>query len=200
MVNLSKKNPAIFFMRSELSGHIDKETILEEIKSVLPLKAGVRLSERTKKNIVIFATREYHCLGDLLMRHKFHDLYANIVGVVSNYDILKEITEKFDVPFFFANHMDKSREDHEAEMGKIVSGLTPDLIVLAKYMRILSPAFVQQYYNRIINIHHSFLPAFIGANPYQKAYERGVKIIGATAHFVTENVDEGLSLRRTLSP
>ncbi len=189
-----------FFMRTEFSGEIDKNLLLNEVKSVLPPSAEVRLTANTKKNIVILATKEYHCLSDLLIRHTFDDLNINILGVISNYMHLKELTSKFEIPYFYVDHSDKSREIHEQEILAITRQLDPDFLVLAKYMRILSPSFVQNYNNRIINIHHSFLPAFAGANPYQKAYERGVKIIGATAHFVNEMLDEGPIISQNVIP
>ena len=189
-----------FFMRTEFSGEVQKDLLLEEVKRVLPASAEVRLTANTKKDIVILVTREYHCLSDLLIRHKFNDLNIRIVGVISNYAHLEELTSKFDIPYFYVDHSGKSRGIHEQDILAIISELNPDFLVLAKYMRILSPSFVQHYSNRIINIHHSFLPAFAGANPYQKAYERGVKIIGATAHFVNEMLDEGPIIAQNVIP
>ena len=189
-----------FFMRTEFSGNINEEILLNEVRSVLPAGAEVRLTSNTKKNIVILATKEYHCLSDLLLRNKFDEGNLNILAIISNYLHLEELTSKFGISYFFVNHLDKSREAHEQEILTITRKLNPDFLVLAKYMRILSPAFVQQYNNRIINIHHSFLPAFAGANPYQKAYERGVKIIGATAHFVNEVLDEGPIISQNIIP
>jgi formyltetrahydrofolate deformylase len=189
-----------FFMRTEFSGAIDEDLLLKEVKSVLPAAAEARLTANTKKNIVILATKEYHCLSDLLLRNKFNEGNLNILGAISNYTYLEELTSKFDIPYFFVEHADKSRENYEQEILEITQKLNPDFLVLAKYMRILSPSFVQHYPNRIINIHHSFLPAFAGAKPYQKAYERGVKIIGATAHFVTEMLDEGPIIAQNVIP
>ncbi len=189
-----------FFMRTGFSGEFDENILLEEVKSVLPAGAEVRLTANSKKNIVILATKEYHCLSDLLLRNKFNEGNLNILGVISNYTYLEELTSKFEIPYFFVDHTNKSRENHEQEIREIIQKLSPDFLVLAKYMRILSPSFVQDYNNRIINIHHSFLPAFAGANPYQKAYERGVKIIGATAHFVNEMLDEGPIIAQNVIP
>ncbi len=180
-----------FFMRTEFSGEFNQEILLYELYEVLPSTVEVKLVGNRKKDIVILATKEYHCLSDLLLRHKFNDLNANVLAVVSNHSNLKELTEKFEVPFYYINHTDKTREEHEEEVLQLVKQFKPDFLVLAKYMRVLSPAFISAYNNRIINIHHSFLPAFVGANPYLKAYERGVKIIGATAHFVNDQLDEG---------
>jgi len=128
-------------------------------------------------------------------------LEAKILGVISNYDSLKNLVEKFDIPYVHVSHEGLSRSEHEA---KILEALEQfgdiDYIVLAKYMRILTPEFVERYEERIINIHHSFLPAFIGANPYKQAYDRGVKIIGATAHFVNNNLDEGPIIAQNTIP
>lgn len=137
-------------------------------------------------------TKESHCLGDILIRYEAGELDANIIGVVSNYDLLKPLVEKFDIPYYCVSHEGLDREEHEAKVLECLSQFEDiDYIVLAKYMRILTPNFVNAYQDRIINIHHSFLPSFIGANPYKQAYERGVKIIGATAHFVNNDLDEG---------
>lgn len=137
-------------------------------------------------------TKEAHVLGDILIRYQEGQLDANIVGIISNYNSLRPLCEHFEIPYYHISAENITREEHEA---RILSTLgmfdSVDYIVLAKYMRILTPNFTRQYQNRILNIHHSFLPAFIGANPYKQAYERGVKIIGATAHFVNENLDEG---------
>jgi formyltetrahydrofolate deformylase len=110
---------------------------------------------------------------------------------VSNYEDLKGLSEKFNIPFHCVSHEGLNRAEHEAKVLDVLSGYNVDYIVLAKYMRILSSEFVGHYEERMINIHHSFLPAFIGANPYKQAFARGVKIIGATAHFVNNNLDEG---------
>jgi formyltetrahydrofolate deformylase len=111
--------------------------------------------------------------------------------VVGNHAVLEDICKRFDVPFHFVSHESKTKVDFENELHEIVNNYQPDYLVLAKFMRILSAEFVEQYPFKIINIHHSFLPAFIGANPYKKAFDRGVKLIGATAHFVTNDLDEG---------
>jgi len=180
-----------FFMRTEFSGAFDKDAFLKDLALVLPESAEIKLTDDRKKNIVIMATKEYHCLSDLLVRHKFNDLKANILAVISNHPVLEELTAKFDIPYYFVDDRNKSRQEHEEEVLQLLTSFEPEFVVLAKYMKILSPEFVSRFHNRIINIHHSFLPAFIGANPYLKAYERGVKIIGATAHFVNDNLDEG---------
>lgn len=180
-----------FFMRAELAGQLDPAQLEKELREVLPPEAGVQVLPRQKKKIVILVTKEHHCLGDLLLREQYQDLDANILAVIGNYPTLQPLAEKFGVPFHVISHENKTREAHDGEIAEIVRQYDPDYIVLAKYMRVLNPRFVEAFPNRIINIHHSFLPAFIGASPYRQAFERGVKIIGATAHFVNNNLDEG---------
>lgn len=180
-----------FFMRTEFSGEFVKETFLEELSAKLPPSSKIKLTSNNKKNIIIMATKEYHCLSDLLVRHKFGDLHANILAVISNHSILEELTTKFNIPYHYIDGNSIPRDEHEHAVLEIINRYNPDFIVLAKYMKILSPGFTARFPYRIINIHHSFLPAFVGAKPYHKAYERGVKIIGATAHFVNEDLDEG---------
>ena len=181
-----------FFMRSVVEGAIDLNQLYELLCEVMPANANIEVIAPKKKNIVIMATKEMHALGDILVRHEADELEANILAVISNYGDLGSFVEKFDIPFIEISHEGLSREAHEAKILECLAEFEEiDYIVLAKYMRILTPKFVEVYENRVINIHHSFLPAFIGANPYKQAYERGVKIIGATSHFVNNNLDEG---------
>lgn len=189
-----------FFMRSEFAGNTDENKIVSGLIGILPSSAHISLTKVRKKNIVILATKEHHCLGDLLIRHHFNELNANILAIISNHEILQSLTEKFDIPFHRIPHEDKSREAHEAEVLAMIQAYNPEFLVLAKYMRVLTADFALQFSNRIINIHHSFLPAFIGASPYKQAYERGVKIIGATAHFVNENLDDGPIIAQSVIP
>jgi formyltetrahydrofolate deformylase len=189
-----------FFMRTDFSGKINDAHILEELRKVLPADASISLRQKRAKNIVLLVTKEQHCLGELLVRHQFNELNANILAVIGNHDTLKPFTHQFGVNFHLVSHEGKSREQHEQEVLELVQRYNPEYLVLAKYMRILSPEFVRNFPNRIINIHHSFLPAFIGANPYRQAYERGVKIIGATAHFVNNDLDEGPILMQNVIP
>lgn len=191
---------AHFFMRTEFAGNTDENKIISGLIGILPNNANVLLNKVRKKNIVILATKEHHCLGDLLIRHHFGELSANILAIVSNHKTLMSLTEKFEIPFHYLPHENKSREEHEAEVLTQINAYNPEFLVLAKYMRVLTPQFAAQYSNKIINIHHSFLPAFIGASPYRQAYERGVKIIGATAHFVNENLDEGPIIAQNVIP
>jgi formyltetrahydrofolate deformylase len=189
-----------FVMRTEFSGSFDDALFTDELKNALPPDAQIRLSTPHKRNICILVTREYHCLSDLLVRHSFQELDANIQCVISNYRNLEDLTNKFGIPYHYVPHENISREDHEAQLLSIMAPYEPEFLVLAKYMRILSPDFIRHFPNRIINIHHSFLPAFAGANPYLQAYERGVKIIGATAHFVNDHLDEGPIIAQSVIP
>ncbi|QCR22046.1 formyltetrahydrofolate deformylase [Pontibacter sp. SGAir0037] len=195
-----ERNFNYFFMRTEFSGEFDRERLLQDLYEALPETVEIRLTDKRKKNIVLMATKEHHCLSDLLVRHAFNELDATILCVISNYDTLQELTAKFNIPFHCISHEGISREEHEKQILELVQQYRPEFVVLAKYMRILSADFVSCYSNRIINIHHSFLPAFVGANPYAQAYERGVKIIGATAHFVNDQLDEGPIIAQNVIP
>lgn len=180
-----------FFMRTEFDGSVDARQLESEVRAALPTDASVRLSDLKPKRIVVLASKEHHCLGDLLIRQAFGELNAKVLAVIANHAVLQPLVTKFELPFHFISHETLTREAHEAEMLRIIEPLQPDYLVLAKYMRVLTPEFVRRFPTRIVNIHHSFLPAFVGARPYQQAFDRGVKVIGATAHFVTEKLDEG---------
>ncbi len=187
-------------LKREVEGAASLELLQREVEAVVPAPAVVRLTETGGHRIVVLATREPHCLGELLLRHANGELGAAIVAVLSNHPTLRSLTERFDVPFHEVPHHGRTREEHEAALERALAGYPADYLVLAKYMRVLSPAFVARHRFRIINIHHSFLPAFAGAQPYRQAFERGVKIIGATAHFVTEALDEGPIIAQSVVP
>lgn len=182
-----------FFYRAEIhtDDDIDKCALTGLLSAMLGSKAHIELIEAKKKNIVIMATKETHCLGDLLIKNYSKEINANILSVIANYDDLRDLVEKFGIKFHCVEAGDLERLEHEKKVLEVLKEYDIDYIVLAKYMRILSPNFVNAYKKKIINIHHSFLPAFIGANPYKQAFERGVKIVGATAHFVNNDLDEG---------
>lgn len=180
-----------FFMRTEFDGTVAAGQLEKEVRESLPANASVRLSDLKPKRIVVLVSKEHHCLGDILIRQAFGELYAEVLAVIGNHSVLEPLVAKFNLPFHHLSHENLSRSEHEAAMLKTIGQLKPDFLVLAKYMRVLSPEFVDRFPARIINIHHSFLPAFVGAKPYQQAFERGVKVIGASAHFVTEKLDEG---------
>jgi len=182
---------ARFFMRTEFDGAADAASLIAEVRGALPADAIVRHSDLTPKPVVVLASKEHHCLADLLVRHAFGELSARILAVVSNHEALAKLVAKFELPFHHISHAGIRREEHEAGLLRVISGYGSELVVLAKYMRILSPDFVARFPSRILNIHHSFLPAFVGARPYHQAFQRGVKVIGATAHFVTNELDKG---------
>ncbi|WP_116473635.1 formyltetrahydrofolate deformylase [Zobellella maritima] len=180
-----------FFMRTELEGHFNDHTLLADLDGALPAGSQRRLVPAGRKRIVILVTKEAHCLGDILMKRYAGALDLDIAAVIGNYDVLSSLTDKFDIPFHSVSHEGLNRAEHEQQLAETIDRYQPDYVILAKYMRILSPEFVARYRQRLINIHHSFLPAFVGASPYRQAYERGVKMIGATAHYVTDDLDEG---------
>ena len=180
-----------FFFRAIVSGDVENGNLVSKLKVVMPKDANITLTKKRRKKIIIMVTKESHCLGDLLLKEYSDDLNAEIVAVVSNYDYLKKLVDKFDIPFHHVCHEGLKRQEHEDKVLEALKDYECDYMVLAKYMRILSSDFVRHFDGKMVNIHHSFLPAFIGANPYKQAYERGVKTIGATAHFVTNDLDEG---------
>ena len=197
-LNIVKNNEFVdnqhdrFFMRTELEGIFNDHTLLADLDFNLP-KGSTRslISAKQRKRIVILVTKEAHCLGDILMKSTYGGIDVEIAAVIGNYDTLEDLVTKFNIPYHTVSHEGLTREEHEDQVLEAISSYTPDYVILAKYMRILTPKFVETYSNKLINIHHSFLPAFIGAKPYQQAFDRGVKIIGATAHFVNNDLDEG---------
>lgn len=189
-----------FFMRTGFAGIVDSSRVTADLAKVLPEAATIRLTRAGSREIVVLVTREPHCPGELLIRHAFDELGARIRAVIGNHDTLEPLARQFGIPFHHVSHEGLTRPEHEAALAEVLDQYDPEYIVLAKYMRILSPEFVARYPERIINIHHSFLPAFIGANPYRQAFERGVKMIGATAHFVTDYLDEGPIIAQGIVP
>ncbi|AGT11408.1 formyltetrahydrofolate deformylase [Paracoccus aminophilus] len=150
------------------------------------------LHDATKKTKVLLMVSNFgHCLNDLLYRWKIGALPIDIVGVISNHMTYQKVVVNADIPFHHIKVTKENKPEAEAEMLRIVESTGAELVVLARYMQILSDQLCQKMSGRIINIHHSFLPSFKGANPYKQAYERGVKLIGATSHYVTADLDEG---------
>ena len=181
-----------FFTRIACTGDYDQTDQLRiKLLENLPDHAKVNIITKQEKQIAILVTKEYHCLAEILIKNQFKTLGANVQCVIGNYQGLRDLTEKLGIPYFYVSHENKDKQEFESEIKDIIKEYEVDYVVLAKFMRILSAEFVKDFAGKIINIHHSFLPAFIGANPYRQAFERGVKIIGATAHFVTDNLDEG---------
>jgi formyltetrahydrofolate deformylase len=155
-----------------------------------PLEMEHRFAESSeRKRIAIMVSREDHCLSDLLWRWRSGELGAEVVAVVSNHAEHREQVASLGLPFHHVPVEPDSRQAAEARALELLEGV--DLLVLARYMQVLSGAFLRQLGAPAINIHHSFLPAFVGADPYRRAHERGVKLIGATAHYVTEELDAG---------
>jgi formyltetrahydrofolate deformylase len=189
-----------FFMRVHVEQDAEAGLLHQKLQAVLPADALITVNPRPEKKIVLLVTKEYHCLADILVRHHFKTLAASVRCVIGNHTVLQNICERFDVPFYPVLHQDYTKEAFEQKILTIIEQYSPDYLVLAKFMRILSPAFVARFAMRIINIHHSFLPAFAGANPYRQAFERGVKLIGATAHFVTNELDEGPIITQQIIP
>lgn len=152
-----------------------------------------------KLRVAVFVSKYDHCLRDLLWRYRMNEFPIEIPLIISNHPDLKHIGERYDIPYYhIALTKDNKSEAEEKELALLLSNKV-DSIVLARYMQILSPRFVEHYPGNIINIHHSFLPAFIGGNPYRQAFERGVKIIGATSHYVTKDLDEGPIIEQDIS-
>jgi formyltetrahydrofolate deformylase len=191
---------AHFFMRTAFDGPAAPDRVVSYLEQILPSTAVVRLATSEKQPIVIMATTEAHCLGDLLIRHYSNELPGEIRAVIANHETLGPLVKHFGIPFHLVSHKDLERSEHEKRIAAAVDSYAPEYIVLAKYMRILTPSFVARYRDRVINIHHSFLPAFIGAKPYHQAYERGVKIIGATAHVITDDLDTGPIIAQSVIP
>ena len=141
--------------------------------------------------VAIFCSKQEHCLYDLLIRYRAGELPCHVAMVISNHPTLAPVAKHFDVPFVHLPITAETKLQQEAQQLALLEREKVELVILARYMQILSPEFVTRYPSKIINIHHSFLPAFIGANPYRQAYERGVKLIGATSHYVTADLDQG---------
>jgi len=180
----------LFFMRLEVNNLPGGDALEQKLRQLLPGGAIIKVNPNPEKKAIVMVTKEYHCLADILVRNHFKTLGASVQCVIGNYTNLQDICKRFDIPFYHVA-FENSNEEAETRVLEIISQYEHDYIVLAKFMRVLSPGFVGRFPNQVINIHHSFLPAFAGANPYRKAYERGVKLIGATAHFVTDELDEG---------
>ncbi len=185
-----------YFTRLEFqTGKLDLP--LEDLKAAFaldvarPFAMEWRLTTSTeRKRVAVLVSKHDHALLDLLWTWRRGDLRADVTAVVSNHPDLRAAVETFGVPFVHVPNTKEIRDTAEARMTEVLQGKA-DLLVLARYMQIVSPAFVRRWPDRIINIHHSFLPAFAGADPYRQAYERGVKIVGATAHYVTAELDAG---------
>jgi formyltetrahydrofolate deformylase len=192
-----------FFFRAEVvpaDGDVSADALRADLERVLPAGATVRVTAVDRRPIVVCVTREPHCVGELLLLDAVGELPGRIVGVVGNHATLRPLVERFGIPFAHVPHEGLDRKAHERAIATAIDSHAPAVVVLARYMRILSPEFVGRYAGRMINIHHSFLPAFAGAAPYRQAFDRGVKLIGATAHFVTAELDDGPIIAQDVIP
>jgi formyltetrahydrofolate deformylase len=156
-----------------------------------------------RPRFAVLASRQGHCLADLLARNALGELPGEFMLVASNHDTHAELVERFGIPFHHlpvADDSPEARDAQERTLGRLLRDTPLDVIVLARYMRVLPPWFVDEWEQRVINIHHSFLPSFAGARPYAQAHERGVKVIGATAHYVTPALDEGPIIAQQVLP
>jgi formyltetrahydrofolate deformylase len=189
----------LFFMRLEVNKEAEGDSLEQKLHALLPQRALIRVNPNPVKKVIVMVTKEYHCLADVLIRNYFKTLGASVQCVIGNYTNLEDICRRFDIPFYHVPFEHSSAES-EKQILDIIAQYEHDYIVLAKFMRILSPDFVSRFPRKIINIHHSFLPAFAGANPYKQAYERGVKLVGATAHFVTDELDKGPIIAQQIIP
>jgi formyltetrahydrofolate deformylase len=186
----------IFFIRIEFhcENLVEKSTQIErDFKEIAALHSmDYQLTYGNERmRSAIFVSREPHCLVELLWEWQNGDLDTDIVVVISNHEEARPLVEALGIPFHYIPANKEIRKQVEAEQIRLMEEYDVDLLILARYMQILTPDFVSHFENRIINIHHSFLPAFIGAGPYERAHERGVKLIGATSHYVTNDLDEG---------
>lgn len=169
----------------------------EQLEALLQIECGryqmdwrISYSDR-RKRIAIFVSKFEHCLYDLLLRHRLGELVCDIPLIVSNHPDLESVAEKFDVPYHVIPITRDTKAEQEEKEIALLEQQQIDLIVMARYMQILSERFTERFPERIINIHHSTLPAFVGARPYHQAFDRGVKLVGATAHYATSDLDEG---------
>jgi formyltetrahydrofolate deformylase len=191
----TNKQECQFFMRisfAEEGWTLTHEELIEAFRPIAE-RFGMQWSvshSGQRKRAGILVSKLDHCLTDLLWRWKSGELAMDIPFVISNHPDLESLAQMYGVPYYYFPVRKEQRGADQQRVLDFIRGQV-DFLILARYMQILEPFFVQAYPQRIINIHHSFLPAFVGANPYQRAFERGVKLIGATAHYVTENLDEG---------
>nr|WP_297461224.1 formyltetrahydrofolate deformylase [uncultured Halomonas sp.] len=185
-----------FFMRYEIradSISLDAEGLRQAFLPIVnEFDMDWALSDTAhRKRVVLMVSKASHCLVDLLYRWSVGELDCHIVAVISNHEDLRDLVEGHDIPFYPVPVNPDTKAVAFAEVERLVDGFDADCVVLARYMQILPPRLCQRYAGRVINIHHSFLPSFAGARPYHQAYDRGVKLIGATCHYVTDELDAG---------
>ena len=166
------------------------ERFQEEVASEFDIKFDIFFTGRVLR-MAVFVSKLPHCLSDIIYRLRVREWNVEVPLIISNHLNLKPVADRYGMDFYVFNDVENNKEEVEASQLALLADYKVDFIVLARYMQILSENFVSHYKNRIINIHHSFLPAFPGARPYHNAYKRGVKIVGATSHYVTEDLDSG---------
>ncbi|TAM88066.1 MAG: formyltetrahydrofolate deformylase [Jatrophihabitans sp.] len=197
------REAGVFFQRVEFEvPETDRDRIAAAFAGVarrFGMDVRVRLRDE-RPRIALLASRAPHCLADLLARWRSGELSAQVVAVVSNHPDHRALAEFSGVPFHHLPVPPGAREQQERELVDLLAGYQVELVVLARYMQILGPTVLDAYPRRIINIHHSFLPAFVGARPYHQAQQRGVKLIGATAHYATADLDEGPIIAQDVTP
>ena len=191
------KQANVFFMRTVIEFANDfsnlelfKTLFQTELASTYQMEWSLHTDDKLP-NMAVFVSKYKHCLYDLLSRYRSGELAVEIPFILSNHNDLKHIADQFEIPFFHIPFSKEKKEEAENEQLALLEKYQVDFIVLARYMQIVSSKLISKFPNKIINIHHSFLPAFAGAKPYHAAFKRGVKIIGATSHYVTEALDEG---------
>ena len=187
------EDSGLFFMRVQVMTTVPREELekdLAELAETYTMTWSLDEVGRPLRTLIM-VSKEGHCLTDLLFRARSQGLPIDVVGVVGNHEDLRPVAEFYGAPFTCMPVTRETKEAAEAELLRLVGELDVELVVLARYMQILSPALCERLHGGVINIHHSFLPSFKGANPYRQAHQRGVKLIGATAHYVTADLDEG---------
>jgi formyltetrahydrofolate deformylase len=190
------REEGIFFQRVEFEysdGVLTRDEIapaFDEVANRFDMSVSLRFTDE-RPRVALLASKQAHCLADLLGRWRGQELNAEIAAVISNHDDHAALAEFSGVPFHYLPVTAETKVEQEQQMLEVLNKADVELVVLARYMQILSPAVLGAYPRRIINIHHSFLPAFVGAKPYHQAQQRGVKLIGATAHYATADLDEG---------
>lgn len=184
----------MFFIRvaweMESESEINIRQKFEPLAKKFNAKWRIEFSSNIQK-LAIFVSKYDHALQEILWRNKIGEFNCQIAVIISNHKELEELANSYKIPFYYFPITKENKEKQEVEEIKLLKELEIDVVILARYMQILSYKFVSTFKNKIINIHHSFLPAFIGGNPYKQAFERGVKMIGATSHFVSDDLDEG---------
>ena len=200
----SDKDSGLFFMRNEIKADSIEDQVepfkarFKDIATEFDMTWALH-DTAEKQRVVLFASKASHCLNDLLHRWHNGELDCTISAVISNHESLRRMVDWYDIPFECIPILPEAKATGFDQVAQALTRLQPDAVVLARYMQVLPTSICERFSGRMINIHHSFLPSFMGANPYQRAFERGVKLIGATSHYVTEDLDEGPIIEQDVS-